>query len=273
VVIHGAAFVVRCHDVAMLTGSPASPEQARDFCARWPGMLRDRLPWFVDEVGGDVGAGAPSVEGLDGLVATVVGRIGEDRPVEPVPEWYDASLAAAGWSAYGAALAEGLMARVAEIHAARAGRPLPWVLDEDPKSAYHLKPVVDLPDIAPPWRQVMGALRLAQSGGDPGRLRSVVEHNLAQLPDAGSESDEDTPLVEVTALADGRWQVSFPEDIDARLGAAAYASLEERLGGVDGVTDAMMEDRDRALLSTRGDVDASRLERQLDRLVRSLGPT
>ncbi|WP_107766525.1 hypothetical protein [Nocardioides terrigena] len=251
----------------MLTGSPASPEQARDFCDRWPGMLRDRLPWFVDEVG----VGAPSVEALDGLVVTVVGRIGEDRPVEPVPEWYDASLAAVGWSAYGAALAEGLMAWVAELHAARAGRPLPWVLDEDPKSAYHLKPVVDLPGIAPPWRQVMGALRLAQSGGDPGRLRSVVEHNLAQLPEGATapHRDEDA-LVELTALGRGRWQVSFPEDIDSRLGATAYASLEEKLGGVDGVTVALMEDRDRALLSTRSDVDEAQLELQLDRLVRSL---
>lgn len=39
------------------------------------------------------------------------------------------------------------------------------------------------------------------------------------------------------------------------------------------MTDALMEDRDRALLSTRSDVDASQLERLLDRLVRSLGPT
>ncbi|WP_157559637.1 hypothetical protein [Nocardioides sp. Soil777] len=205
----------------MLTGSPVSPEQARDFCAGWPGMLRDRLVWFVDEVD----AGAPSVEALDGLVVRVVGRIGEDRPVEPVPEWYDASLAAAGWSAYGSALTEGLMAWVAEIHADRAGRPLPWVLDEDPTSAYHLKPVVDLPGIAPPWRQVMGALRLAQSGGDPGRLRSVVEHNLAQLPDGVAapaphvgEGVAEDALVEVTALGPDRWQVSFPEDIDSRLG-------------------------------------------------------
>jgi hypothetical protein len=64
--------------------------------------------------------------------------------------------------------------------------------------------------------------------------------------------------------------VSFPEDIDDRLGASAYASLEERLGGVDGVTDAVMEDRDRALLSTRSDVDESWLEQQLDLLLRSL---
>lgn len=79
----------------MLIGDPAPPERARDFCTRWPGLLRDRLTWFVD----------------------------------------DASLASAGWSAYGAALAEGLMGVVAEIYAARLGRPLLWVLDEDPKSA------------------------------------------------------------------------------------------------------------------------------------------
>ena len=51
----------------MLTGSPASPEQARDFCARWPGMLRDRLGWFVSELG----VAEPGLEALDGLVANV----------------------------------------------------------------------------------------------------------------------------------------------------------------------------------------------------------
>ncbi len=104
----------------MLTGSPGSPERARDFCARWPAMLQDRLAWFA----GELEVGEPSVEALDGLVVAVVARIGEDRPVDPVPEWYDASLAAVGWSAYGAALAEGLMAYVVRDlrRAARSAR-------------------------------------------------------------------------------------------------------------------------------------------------------
>jgi hypothetical protein len=50
--------------------------------------------------------GQPGLDALDGLVS-VADRIGEDRPVEPVPGRYDASLAAVGWSAYGAALAAG----------------------------------------------------------------------------------------------------------------------------------------------------------------------
>ena len=251
----------------MLIGDPASPERARDFCTRWPGLLRDRLAWFVDEVG----AGAPGPDALDGLVVTVVDRIGEQRTVDPVPEWYDASLASAGWSAYGAALAEGLMAYVGEVYAMRLGRPLPWVLDEDPKSAYHLKPVVDVEGIAPPWRQVIGTVRQVQSGTDPARLRSVVEHSLAQLPASGSTlPEQEADLVEVTAVDGGRWQVSFPEDIDARLGLAAYADLEDALARVDGVTGAVMEDRDRALLSTGEGVDRADLERRLTRAVDAL---
>ena len=251
----------------MLIGDPASPERARDFVARWPGLLRDRLAWFVAEVG----AGAPGPEALDGLVVPVVDRIGEERVVEPVPEWYDASLASAGWSAYGAALAEGLTAFVAEVYAARLGRPLPWVLDEDPKSAYHLKPVVAVEGIAPPWRQVIGTVRQVQSGTDPGRLRSVVEHSLAQLPDSRSaRPEQEVDLVEVTAVDRGRWQVSFPEDIDARLGRAAYADLEGALAGVDGVTAAVMEDRDRALLSTGEGIDRADLESRLTRAVSAL---
>ncbi len=251
----------------MLIGDPASPERARDFVARWPGLLRDRLAWFVAEVG----AGAPGPEALDGLVVAVVDRIGEERVIEPVPEWYDASLASAGWSAYGAALAEGLTAFVAEVYAARLGRPLPWVLDEDPKSAYHLKPVVAVEGIAPPWRQVIGTVRQVQSGTDPGRLRSVVEHSLAQLPASGSaRPEQEVDLVEVTAVDRGRWQVSFPEDIDARLGRAAYADLEGALAGVDGVTAAVMEDRDRALLSTGEGIDRADLESRLTRAVSAL---
>src|SRR5687768_10175297 len=99
----------------MLIGAPASPERAADFCTRWPGLLRDRLAWFA----GEVPAEPPEVEALDPLVVTVLDRIGLERAVEPVPEWYDASLATVGWSAYGAALAEGLTAFVGEVYAAR----------------------------------------------------------------------------------------------------------------------------------------------------------
>jgi hypothetical protein len=251
----------------MLIGDPAPPEQARDFCARWPDLLRERLSWFASETG----AGAPVPEALDGLVVSVVDRIGEERVVDLVPEWYDASLASAGWSAYGAALAEGLVAFVAEVYAARLGRPLPWVLDEDPKSAYHLKPVVDVDGVAPPWRQVIGTLRQVQSGKDPGRLRSVVEHSLAQLPPtASSPPEQEAELVEVTEIGPGRWQVSFPEDIDALLGSAAYADLEDALAGVEGVTAAVMEDRDRALLDTGSGIDRADLEHRLTRTVRAL---
>jgi hypothetical protein len=254
----------------MLIGDPASPERARDCCARWPGLLRDRLAWFAAEVG----AGPPgldALDALDGRVVTVLDRIGEERAVEPVPEWYDASLASAGWSAYGAALAEGLVAVVGEVYAARLGRPLPWVLDEDPKSAYHLKPVVDVEGIAPPWRQVIGSLRQAQAGKGPGRLRSVVEHSLAQLPAAGSpRSEPPVELTEVTKTGRGRWQVSFPEDIDERLGPAAYAGLEDALAGLDGVDEALMEDRDRAILRTRAGIDGTDLEHRVARAVEQL---
>ena len=251
----------------MLIGDPVPPERAADFCARWPGLLRDRLAWFT----GEVGAGAPDLEALDPLVVTVLDRIGLERTVEPVPEWYDASLAAVGWSAYGAALAEGLMAFVGALYAERLGRPLPWVLDHDPTSAYHLKPVVDVEGIAPPWRQVTGALRQAQSGVDPGRLRRVVEHTLAQLPDGAiAHPEPDEGIAEVSAIGGGRWQVSFPEDIDARLGPAAYAALEDSLARVAGVTHALMEDSDRAILTTAGGVAAADLERRVTDAVQAL---
>ncbi len=73
------------------------------------------------------------------------------------------------------------MAYVGEVMAPRLGRLLPWILGEDPRSAYHLGPVVEVPGVAPPRRRVMGTLRLVQGGGDPARLRAVVTHGLEQL--------------------------------------------------------------------------------------------
>lgn len=253
----------------MLTGSPATPAEARDFCARWPRTLQDRLTWFASEMR----SGNPDVAALDRLVREVADQLGADRPVEPVPEWYDDSLAGVGWSAYGAALAEGLMGYVAAVYADRLGRELPWAMDEDPKSAYHLKPVVDLPGVAPPWRQVIGTLRQVQSGGDPTRLRAVVEHSLGQIASAPTPPAQDEPWVEVTSIGQRRWQVSLPEDIDDRLGAAAYASLEDRFGAVDGVTEAVMEDRDRAVVSTRHGMDRAELQHRLAQVIEALAST
>lgn len=186
-----------------------------------------------------MGAGAPRVEALDDLVVAVVDRIGLDRDAGP--------------------------------YAARVARPLPWVVDDDPASAYHLKPVVDVEGVTPPWRQVMGTLRQVQAGKDPGRLRGVVEHCLAQVPPgrgAHPEQREPDP-VEVTEMAADQWQVSFPEDVHARLGDA-YSELEDVLAGVDGVTEALVEDRDRALVRTRRGVDRADLERRLTQAVEAL---
>ena len=155
----------------------------------------------------------------------------------------------------------------------RLGRPLPWVLDEDPKSAYHLKPVVDVEGIAPPWRQVIGTVRQVQSGTDPARLRSVVEHSLAQLPVSGTRRvpQQAVDLVEVTrSRRVGAGRCPSPRTSTPASALAAYADLEDALARVDGVTAAVMEDRDRALLSTGEGIDRADLERRLTRAVDAL---
>ena len=60
------------------------------------------------------------------------------------------------------------------------------------------------------------------------------------------------------------------EDIDERLGQAAYADLEDALAGVDGVDEAVMEDRDRAILRTRDGLDRADLEHLVTRAVERL---
>lgn len=71
---------------------------------------------------------------------------------------------------------------------------------------------------------------------------------------------------------DGRcqWQVSFPEDIVERLGQETYANLEDTLAAAEGVREAIMEDRDRAIIRTRRDVAQPDLAARLEALMAAL---
>jgi hypothetical protein len=259
------------------SGQDPTLEEAERFRAGWAARLEHRLRWFEGEVAGRFALDG-STSSLDHAAAWVVGRVGLNVAVDDEPDWLTPGLVNHGWTAYGAALTEGLMAYVSAIYADHLGfASLPWIIERDPRSPYYLRPVVDAQAIAPPWRQVLGSLRVSRESGERPMLRSTVEHSLEhhrRLADEqemrGLEDRHVEPWVEVTSVGSSEWQVSFPEDIVEMLRPSAYAELEDRLSAVDGVTEVIMEDRDRAIVYTANGVDAGELTTRLETAVASL---
>jgi hypothetical protein len=170
-------------------------------------------------------------------------------------------------------LVDGLTAYVAELYRVRAGDRASWVLNTDARQGDYLQPVMSDSSLPPPWLQVRTCVGRLRRDGQVDCLRQAVERSLG----VAGEHDQDrpasvsvAPLLEVTPVGRRRWQVSLPEDIDERLGPKAYACLEAEFAAVEGVTEAIMEDRDRALLRTRRGVAQADLEARLTRVVEGL---
>jgi hypothetical protein len=167
---------------------PLSKDEAEAFRDRWAAGLPERLAWFRAEL---AAARQPSPDGspasLDALLPFVVVRIGLTRPVDDVPEWYDERVQSWGWSPYGAALAEGLMAYVVAIYRTEAGPAADWVVDHDPRNAFFRHPVPRDRAIAPAWRQVIAAISKLRGGAaGPDCLRLSVENSLRGYREARS---------------------------------------------------------------------------------------
>jgi hypothetical protein len=256
----------------MLIGTSSDPptaQEAEAFFATWTAALPGRLTWFrsrVRDSGLAVGSGP---ESLVPLLAFVVRNIGaQDEGVDP-PAWFREVHSAAGWSPVGAGLVDGLTAHVADLYRSRVGEQrASWVLETDVRSANYLQPVFSDRLLVPPWLQVRGCVVEVQRGGEPTCLRIAVEHSLA----SGTDGALEEPLVEVTSIGRRRWQVSFPDDVDERLGAR-YADLEDVLRAVEGVTEAIMEDRDRAVVSTGHGMDRAELQHRLAQVIEALAST
>jgi hypothetical protein len=239
----------------MLIGTltePPTKEEAEAFFARWTAGLPDRLAWFRRELtasGGPVADG--STESLAPLMVFVVHRLGQDGP-EPAPEWFSERFRRAGWGSYGAGLVEGLMAYVAEIYRTQTGRA-EWVLDEDPKSLYFRQPAFRSGALPPTWLQVRNSIGAVRRGSPPDDLRRAVESVLAgamRSETPGPATSE--PEVDVTPSShpDFTFEVTFPDDIEDRLGAERYAALEDDIAALPDVQVAMFEDRELCLVRT-----------------------
>ena len=199
-------------------------------------------------------------------------RVGTTAAVDPVPEWYGEVHRRYGWSPYGAALVEGLMAYVAQIYRDVAGRDADWVLNTDRRHAHFHQPVMRDGRLAPSWTQVAGSVAKRQRGEPAGGLRRAVESVLSTwTPVPGSVDGADLRLdVGPSGHPDFDVEVSLPEDLADTLGQEAYASLEDRFAAVPGVAAAVFEDRDRCLLRLAPGVDAASVRPPLQAVVDAL---
>lgn len=262
-----------------LIGTPRDPPSRADaeaFLERFVASLDARLPWFEAEVASRGGPPADgSVESLDALAGFVAAHMEEDRPAE-APEWFTDAHRRRGWTAYGAALADGLIAYLARLYAARTGAT--WVLDVDRRSAFFHQPVMSVRFVGPPWRQVHAAINKAQDDpGGGGRLTAIAETSLASAQEpfaggrgAGGGAGDGVRLeVSVDPIGSGKWNLEamIGEEAEDVLGTERFLGLVHRFQALDGVEDAVHEDREVFLFRTGRRTDPAELERRLQAVV------
>lgn len=271
------------------SGSPAPREVALPMARDYVAQLVWRLPWFRERV---AAAGGPPADGtvasLDALAAFVAARVHDPSPVTADPFWFEPPGQRPDWTETGAEWVEGLAAAVAEVITAATGAR--WVFDTDPRFVTGHQPVLQ-GIVNTPHRLAALAVTDVLTGRTGRPLAALVPKmidqydptlRLAAAPGLGEDDAvrADAPTaasapvtVEVTPLTGGPWdvQVSLPEEVEALLGADAYASLEERFAAVPGVRRVVFEDRDVAVLSTEG-LEPEELRRALDGVLAGLGP-
>ncbi|HEX2046589.1 MAG TPA: hypothetical protein VHF27_02425 [Acidimicrobiales bacterium] len=245
---------------------PPSRTEAEAFLARFVASLEARRPWFEAEV---TAAGGPALNGttasLDALGDFVAAHVTQDRPAEP-PEWFGDVHRREGWTAYGAALAEGLMAYLTDIYRARTGAS--WELDTDRKSAYYHQPVLSIRALGPPWRQVEGSIANANAGGGGTHLTRAAETCLAAV---ARTVDDDSPRLEITVdrIRHPDWDMEafLSEEAEDVLGTERFLGLVHRFQALEGIKDAVHEDREVFLLRTARGTDPRALGRKLQAIL------
>lgn len=230
---------------------------AQQFFDDWVAGLPDRAAWFRRQAAERAGLQLDgSVASLDGAEAFVHSHLGVEVPGTAPPPWKSGAHAEMGWTDFGAALVDGLTAYVAEVLLPASGAG--WRLDTDKRSAYDLQPVPSDPVVTPPWRLATGSAARFSHGIAGGSLRGQVEHVLATqaaaAPDRGL-------VAEVALVDDDRWdaEVQVPDAAESVLGAAAYATLEDRIAAVPGVLEVRGEDREVFLVRLSPEVGPERV--------------
>lgn len=251
------------------TDHPPSREEAEAFLHRWVVGLRPRLDWFARELRAQGGPDPVlTTDGLRPLLEFVVGHVGDEREVDPVPEWFGAPHRRYGWTGYGAALVEGLVAFVDRLYQEH-GSGVHWVVDEDPRSGYFRQPIPERRAVPPAWTQVIGTVGSVQRGrADLDALRKAVEYTLEhldRLDREGGGSPGPGVRVEVTPLdlADWNHQVAIDEEVVDELEPEVYADLEDRLAAIPGVRSAMFEDREVCLINADSDLGRAALQERV----------
>lgn len=261
-------------------GSEPTRQEGEEFLADWPRMMEQRLRWFQDETAGAVDLDG-STASLEPALAWVADRVGAPHHIDLSPAWFGPAFSDAGWTPYGGAAVEGLTAYLDRIYRHALGDAATWELETDPQSPNLHRPVPKDRRIPPAWIQVRTAQAKVRRGAAPDRLRRSAEsvlsalsglHDSPQHAGHGRPTQVEEPWVSLAPAGRRRWQVTFPDDVDQRLGNA-YPDLEDLLNAVSGVTEAIMEDRDCALVTADRGVTQDDLEQRLEEAVAGLDTT
>ncbi len=196
-------------------------------------------------------------------------NVRRDVPGVPAPQWYDGEIRQLGWTPYGAALADGLIAVVGDVVTHRTGTT--WDIEQgDPGVVGYRQPTLkDYP--VPPWQQVLVQLHRMDRGQGPIGLTNTVEHSLRDLParrDPGGEPVEG----EVLPSSHPAWdfELHLSEEAAHGLTEEQQEVLGARLLGLPGVAEIVGEDRELILLRTERGVSADALQREVDRILADL---
>ena len=265
----------------MLIGTmdqPPSRHEAEAFLARWVAGLEPRLDWFGHELRAHGGPHlALSTDLLRPLLEFVVEHVGDEREIDLVPEWFGDPHRRYGWTGYGSALVEGLIAFVDQLYQRHEGG-VAWVVDNDSRSAHFRQPVPQGEELPPAWTQVIGSVGSVQRGlHELDRLQTVVEYSLGFLDQfdrrdvAGSEPPSGRVVVTPVDLAEWNYQVSIDEEVIAELEPAVYADLEDRLASISGVRSAMFEDREVCLLDAEPHMEQGILRAKVQEILDEAG--
>ena len=252
-----------------LIGSSSTAPSATDaeqFLHRWTATLPERLAWFREQVPAELSG--TGLDDFDALLSFVAGARSSERvAVADPPLWWTGGFRDQ-FTAYGAALADGLVAAIADVVQRSTGAQ--WHLGEDRKEDVYRQPVL-VPVAAPPWQQVFTGIARLQGGGPrrPVSLRTAVELTLAAAEPqiAGDEPLDVSAEVFVSTHPDWDLRVALTEGASEVLPSAVYMGFEDLLRSVPGVVDAMGEDREEFLVRTDRSLDPAVLEERVNALL------
>lgn len=251
---------------------PPSRADAEAFFERYVATAPARLEWFTEQILALTGeAPRSSLDDLPRLATCVTDVAGEERDVDP-PEWYQPELAQAGWSPFGAAMADGLFYLLAEIYRSELGAS--WVLNTDRGHLYFHQPVMSVRLAVPPWVRIATLEMVRRGMESPNRLAEVMSVAIEAAREELHQGDQPADPIRVSVdpllgHPEFTHQIWIDEDAESRLGQDLFNGLWKRFESIPGVEKVIHEDREIFLARASG-LSSHQLEQRANAIVDGL---